>query len=166
MFVSTYESAIDAKGRISVPAPFRSVLGEKARIYVYPAIDGTACLEGCGEELMAVYRQVTSRMSLQDPARVALVHAIYTKSVERKLDETGRISLPADMLAQVGITTHMTFAGALDRFRIWNPENYKAFDEKMTAAAAASQDKLDAPFQAALAAGSLPGLIPGKAGER
>ncbi|HBH43886.1 MAG TPA: division/cell wall cluster transcriptional repressor MraZ, partial [Hyphomonas atlantica] len=24
MFVSTYESAIDAKGRVSIPAPFRA----------------------------------------------------------------------------------------------------------------------------------------------
>lgn len=159
MFVSTYESAVDAKGRISVPAPFRTVLGSKSRVYIYPAIDGTPCLEGCGEDMMILYRQVVARMSPQDPARAAFVHSIFAKLVERKLDETGRIKLPAPMLKTVGISNQIIFSGANDRFRIWNPGNYEAYDEKMSAQATANQDKFDAPFRAALAAGGIPGLI-------
>ncbi|CAN0596771.1 unnamed protein product, partial [Laminaria digitata] len=32
VFVSTYESAIDAKGRVSIPASFRAALGGGNRI--------------------------------------------------------------------------------------------------------------------------------------
>ncbi|MFT5931385.1 MAG: MraZ protein, partial [Hyphomonas sp.] len=41
MFVSTYESAIDVKGRVSIPAPFRAALGGGTRIFLWQALDGS-----------------------------------------------------------------------------------------------------------------------------
>ena len=51
MFLSTVTNSLDAKGRVSVPADFRSVIGESGRedgfdgIIVWPSFDG-AYLEG------------------------------------------------------------------------------------------------------------------------
>ncbi|MEE9380959.1 MAG: division/cell wall cluster transcriptional repressor MraZ [Hyphomonadaceae bacterium] len=158
MFVSTYESAIDAKGRVSVPAPFRAALGGSSRIYIYPAIDGTPCLEGGGETLMTIYKQTLARMSPQDPARKAFMHSFFTRTADLKMDDTGRIKLPEELLKLADIKGRVKFAGAFDRFHIWNPEQYAIYDAKMAAEAATHQDKMDAPFQAALAAGGIPGL--------
>mgnify|MGYP005838671537 CR=1 FL=1 len=52
VFVSTYETSLDAKGRVSVPAPFRAALAGGNRIFLWPAIDGSGCLEGGGDELI------------------------------------------------------------------------------------------------------------------
>lgn len=41
VFVSTYESAIDAKGRVSIPASFRAALGGGNRIFLWSALDGS-----------------------------------------------------------------------------------------------------------------------------
>ena len=71
MFVSTYETAIDAKGRVSVPAPFRAALSGGSRVFLWPAIDGSGCLEGGGDELMSIYRQTLARMAPNDPNRRA-----------------------------------------------------------------------------------------------
>ncbi len=161
MFVSTYESAIDAKGRVSIPAPFRAALGGNSRIYLYPAPDGSPCLEGGGEALMAVYRQTLARMGPQDSGRKAFMHAFFTKTADLKMDDTGRIKLPEILLVPAGITKQVKFAGALDRFQIWDPGQYEIHDAKMSKEAAANLDKMNAPFQAAVAAGGIPGLITG-----
>ncbi|RIJ21396.1 division/cell wall cluster transcriptional repressor MraZ [Henriciella barbarensis] len=158
MFVSTYETALDAKGRVSVPASFRAALGGGSRLFLWPAMDGSGCLEGGGDELMALYRQTLARMAPTDPHRRAFMHAIFTKSADLKMDDTGRITLPGHLLEAAGITKKLVFAGAFDRFHIWEPSRFQAFDEKMAQAALENQGALDEPFQKAMASGNLPGV--------
>ena len=157
VFFSTFESAIDAKGRVSVPASFRAALGGASRVYVWPAFDGRGCLEAGGEALMNDYRQILARMSPHDPAREAIAHSIFGRSADLKMDDPGRIKLPDAQLKAAGITKEVIFSGAFDRFRIWSPERYAAYDSEMAAQANANLDKLDAPFQAALEAGAIGG---------
>lgn len=158
MFVSTYETSLDAKGRVSVPAPFRAALGGGNRIFLWPAIDGSGCLEGGGDELMAVYRQTLARMAPNDPNRRAFMHTIFTRSADLKMDDTGRISIPQALLEAAGIEKKLVFAGGFDRFHIWEPSRFAAFDAQMAATAKDNQDALAEPFQQAMAAGGLPGL--------
>ena len=56
-FVSTFTNKIDAKGRVSIPAPFRAVLerdgyahGGVGGVYCYPSLDAPA-LDAGGERL-------------------------------------------------------------------------------------------------------------------
>lgn len=164
MFVSTYETALDAKGRVSVPASFRAALGGGSRIFLWPAMDGSGCLEGGGDELMAVYRHTLAQMSPSDPNRRAFMHAIFTKSADLKMDDTGRISIPAALLEAAGITKKLVFAGSFDRFHIWEPSRFEAFDAKMAQTAQDNQGALAEPFQQAVAAGGIPGLAAGGGG--
>ncbi|MCA8902408.1 MAG: division/cell wall cluster transcriptional repressor MraZ [Hyphomonas sp.] len=136
MFVSTYESAIDAKGRVSIPAPFRAALGGGNRIFLWPALDGSGCLEGGGEALMAMYRATLTRLPPQSKVRKALVTRIIAGSADLKMDETGRIKLPDELCKAAGLTDRITFAGNMDSFQIWNPERHAAFNADMAVAAA------------------------------
>lgn len=158
MFVSTYETSLDAKGRVSVPAPFRAALAGGNRIFLWPAIDGSGCLEGGGDELMALYRQTLARMAPNDPNRRAFMHTIFTRSADLKMDDTGRISIPASLLEAAGIEKKLVFAGAFDRFHIWEPSRFAAFDAQMAETALKNQDAMAEPFQQAMAAGGLPGI--------
>ena len=126
MFVSTYESAIDAKGRVSIPAPFRAALGGGTRIFLWPALDGSGCLEGGGEALMAMYRATLTRLAPQSEVRKALVTRIIAGSADLKMDETGRIKLPEDLCKAADLTDRIKFAGNIDSFQIWNPEKHAA----------------------------------------
>lgn len=159
MFVSTHETSLDSKGRVSVPASFRTALGGTPRVFLWPASDGSPCLEGGGEELMATYRQTLARMSPNDPARRAFMHAIFTRSADLKMDDTGRISIPKKLLDAAGIEKKLIFAGSLDRFHVWDPARFEAFDAQMGDQLTESQDAINAPFQAALAAGGILGLV-------
>ncbi|MEM5516630.1 hypothetical protein WNY37_06690 [Henriciella sp. AS95] len=158
MFVSTYETSLDAKGRVSVPAPFRAALAGGSRIFLWPAIDGSGCLEGGGDELMTLYRQTLARMAPNDPNRRAFMHTIFTRSADLKMDDTGRISIPATLLEAAGIEKKLVFAGAFDRFHVWEPSRFAAFDAQMAETALNNQDAMAEPFQQAMAAGGLPGL--------
>lgn len=160
MFVSTYESAIDTKGRVSVPAPFRAALGGSARVFLWPALDGSGCLEGGGETLMAVYRQTITRLPPQSKARKALMHGVFARAADLKMDDPGRIRLPEHLMQAAGITDRVVFAGAVDSFQIWNPEAYAAYDKAMADAVAEPDvlGALEAPYDAAVAAGTVPGL--------
>ena len=155
MFFSTYEGTIDAKGRVSVPASFRAALGGASRVYVWPSFDGRGCLEAGGEALMTDYRRILGQMSPHDPTAEAVAHAVFGRSADLKMDEPGRIKLPDAHLEAAGIKSKLVFSGAFDRFRIWSPERFAAYDAEMAAKAAANLDKLDAPFQAALASGTI-----------
>jgi len=161
VFVSTYESAIDAKGRVSVPAPFRSALGGGSRIFLWPALDGSKCLEGGGEELMAMYRQTISRLPPQSRQRKALTLAIMSRTADLKMDDPGRIKIPEELLASVGITDKMVFVGALESFQIWSPEAYADYEAEMAEAVNDPDviNALAAPYDATIAAGGVPGLM-------
>lgn len=136
VFISTYESAIDAKGRVSIPAPFRAALGGGNRIFLWQALDGSGCLEGGGEALMAMYRATLIRLAPQSPVRKALVTRIIAGAADLKMDDTGRIKLPEELCKAAGLTDRIKFAGNIDSFQIWNPEQHEAFTTEMAEAAA------------------------------
>jgi len=143
VFVSTYESAIDAKGRVSIPASFRAALGGGNRIFLWPALDGSGCLEGGGEALMAMYRATLTRLAPQSPARKALVTRIIAGSADLKMDETGRIKLTEELQTAADLTDRVKFAGNMDSFQIWNPERHAVHFDAM-ATEASREDTLDA----------------------
>ncbi|MEO0465312.1 MAG: division/cell wall cluster transcriptional repressor MraZ [Pseudomonadota bacterium] len=160
VFVSTYEGAIDAKGRVSVPAPFRSTLGGGSRIFLWPALGGLGCLEGGGEELMAVYQQTISRLAPHSKRRRMLTAAIISRAADLKMDDPGRIKVPEPLLDAVGITDRLIWVGAMDSFQIWAPDAYEAFLTEVDASSEdeAILDALAAPYDDAVAAGGVPGI--------
>lgn len=131
VFVSTYESAIDAKGRVSIPASFRAALGGGNRIFLWPALDGSPFIEGGGEALVAMYRQTLLRLPPNSPAREALVEGIFASSADLKMDDPGRIKLPQDLKEAAGISERVVFCGLNDRFQIWDPEAHAAHKLEM-----------------------------------
>jgi len=131
VFVSTYDGAIDAKGRVSIPAPFRAALGGSARVFLWQAPDGSGALEGGGEELMELYRETLAELPLQSPIREAIVTCIIAAAADLKIDDTGRVKLPEDLCAAADLTGRIKFSGQMDSFRIWNPERFHLHQSRM-----------------------------------
>ena len=152
MFFSTYENALDAKGRISVPAPFRAALGGEQEIYVYPAIDG-GFLEAGGSALVRKNQKIIRRLNPQSGAGRAYSHAFFTRSARPKMDDAGRIKLPEKLLKVADIKKDVVFAGADDHFKIWSAETFTTHDEQMVEDAAAHQDAFDKAFNDLLTSG-------------
>lgn len=159
MFVSTYETSLDTKGRVSVPAPFRHELGGGTRVYLYPALDGSPCLEGGGEKLMLENQKTLMRMSPNSMARKVFLNRTVSKAVELKLDDTGRIKIPEKHLGLAGIGKNLIFVGASDRFYVWEPERYAAYDAEMESHLGDVQGDFEGSFNAQLATGGIRGIV-------
>jgi MraZ protein len=130
MFLSNFESGVDAKKRVSIPAPFRRVLGGADSVYLWPSLD-KPCIEGAGEGLMQQFEDSMADLDLMDPRRIALANYIMGEARQGKLDEGGRIVLDAELLATAGIAEKAKFVGLGDRFQIWEPAAYEAEKAQM-----------------------------------
>ena len=133
MFLSRSTNTLDAKGRISVPADFRSVVSAKSQgdidsfdgIIVWPSFDGPY-LEGGGIALLKDYQALLENMDPYDDARIAFERAIFAESRRLSFDANGRVSLPKELAEYAQLNGQVTFIGLGRRFEIWSPKNYEA----------------------------------------
>ena len=131
-FLSSATNRIDAKGRVSVPAPFRAVLAQRdiqelycIQDFVFPAISVG------GPDLLDRYER---QISAEDPFQregnemSLLVHG---GGVFMRLDAEGRLMVTDFIRDFTGITTEVCFVGRSDHFQLWQPQ---AFHEAQAAA--------------------------------
>ncbi|MEM7327442.1 MAG: hypothetical protein AAF437_01805 [Pseudomonadota bacterium] len=159
MFVSTFETSLDSKGRVSVPASFRHALAGGARVFLYPALDGSPCLEGGGEALMQQNQATLLRLSPNTTARKVFLNRTVAKAAELKLDDTGRIKIPEKHLEMAGIARDLIFVGAMDRFYLWEPSQYAAYDAEMEAQLGDVQSDFEGSFNAAFVNTGIRGVV-------
>jgi MraZ protein len=126
-FVSHYLLRLDAKGRISVPAPFRAVLAADGfdGLYCYPALDCPA-LDAGGNALLAEIEAVIAGFSPYSDQRERFALSLYGTSETLKLDSEGRVVLTDTLKAHAEITDAAAFVGLGHKFQIWEPERFRA----------------------------------------
>jgi transcriptional regulator MraZ len=125
-FVSNVTLRLDAKGRVSIPAPFRSVLAGDGfdGLYCYPALDRPA-IDAGGNALMAEIEAVIARYHPFSDARERFALALYGSSETLKLDGEGRVQLTEGLKHHAGLTEAVTFVGLGHKFQIWEPERFR-----------------------------------------
>lgn len=143
MFLSTATNTLDAKGRISVPADFRAVVGDGSfdGIVIWPSFDGSY-LEGGGMALLNDYQALLEGMDPYDEARIAFERAIFAESRRLSFDGTGRVTLPKDLAEFANLSKNATFIGLGRRFEVWNPEDYKSRAESARTMARENKHRL------------------------
>jgi MraZ protein len=125
-FVSTYTNKIDAKGRVSIPAPFRGVLerdGYAGGIYCYPSLDAPA-LDAGGERLAQKIDGLLSGLPDYSDERDELSVALYGDVQVLTIDQDGRIVLPEALRVHAGVTSQVAFVGLGDKFQMWEPGRF------------------------------------------
>jgi MraZ protein len=138
-FVSTFTNKIDAKGRVSIPAPFRQVLerdGYAGGIYCYPSLDAPA-LDAGGQSLAQKIDGLLDGLPDYSDERDELSVALYGDVHVLSLDGDGRIVLPEGLRAHAQLSTHVTFVGLGQKFQMWEPQR---FEERRARARAKVQD--------------------------
>jgi MraZ protein len=121
-FVSHYTLRLDAKGRVSIPAPFRSVLARDGfeGLYCYPALDSPA-LDAGGNALLAEIEALIVRFPPYSEERDRFSVALFGTSETLKVDGEGRIALTEPLKVHAGIGDAVTFVGLGHKFQIWEP---------------------------------------------
>jgi MraZ protein len=130
-FLATYHNRIDKKGRISVPAPFRAVLGAQAfqGIVAYASL-GNACIEACGMDRIAKMNAFIETLPPLSEERDALATVVFGESVQLGFDTEGRVMMPAHLLQFAGIDGEAVFVGKGEIFEIWEPKTYESYAKK------------------------------------
>ena len=130
-FVSTFTNRIDAKGRVSIPAPFRAVLerdryvaGSGLGIYCYPSLDNPA-LDAGGERLAKRIDGLLAGLPDYSDERDELSVALYGDVQILAIDQDGRIVLPEKLRAHAGIASEVAFVGLGEKFQMWEPARFE-----------------------------------------
>ena len=126
LFLSTYENRLDTKGRVSVPATFRaSVADDKfAGVVLYRSFTHN-CIEGLTMARMEQMAAATDKMGVFDSELDNLTAMLFADARQLAFDVTGRIVIPAELLAHAGITDTAVFVGRGNSFQIWNPDAFR-----------------------------------------
>lgn len=126
-FVSNFTNRLDAKGRVSIPAPFRAVLARDGfeGLYVHPALDAPA-LDAGGNALLSEIDALLSTMAPYSDERDQLATALFGTSEILKVDSEGRVILTETVKSHAGIADTVTFVGLGQKFQIWEPESFRA----------------------------------------
>ena len=131
LFLDTIISKTDAKGRVSVPAEYRSVLEEMGSDLILFASFTSPCIEGIGSSFLEkMAERIETNYSFFSPEQQDLTSLIFAESKLFIPDSTGRISLTEKLIKHAKLTDSAVFVGKGKTFQIWNPDLLKKEQEK------------------------------------
>ena len=125
LFLSCYENRLDTKGRISVPAAFRSSLNSEnfAGVVLFRSFKHN-CIEGLSMSRMEKMANATDQMGIFDDELDDLSAMVFADARPLAFDVTGRIVIPNELLKHANITDTALFVGRGNSFQIWNPSDF------------------------------------------
>tara|TARA_B100001248_G_scaffold161695_1_gene121958 strand:+ start:231 stop:695 length:465 start_codon:yes stop_codon:yes gene_type:complete len=128
MFLSSYENKIDKKGRVSVPATFRSHLGGMGYngFISYPSFNHSA-LEACSQDRIEKLSNAIDSLNPFEEKRDFFATSILSESENLQFDTEGRVSLSEKLLLHAKIKNTVLFVGLGKTFQIWEPNNFEKF---------------------------------------
>jgi MraZ protein len=127
MFIGEYSYTIDEKGRLSVPAKFRSQLengcvvtrGLDHCLWVYSMSEW----EKIAEDL--------SKLPITQKNARSFARLMLSGAMDLKPDKLGRINLPNYLKEYSKIQSKVVVAGMYNRLEIWPEEGWKEFKKGM-----------------------------------
>ena len=128
MFLSTYENKLDKKGRVSVPASFRSHLSNLGYngIICYPSFNHQ-CIESWPQDRIEKISNTIDSLNPFEEKRDFFATSILSESINLQFDSEGRISLTPKLLKHAKIKKSMMFVGQGKTFQIWEPTIFEKF---------------------------------------
>ncbi|MBV6631875.1 MAG: division/cell wall cluster transcriptional repressor MraZ [Alphaproteobacteria bacterium] len=123
LFLATHHNRVDKKGRVSVPAQFRTAIADQSfqGIVVFPS-HKVGALEGFSMAQMEELSSGIDSFEMFSDAHDDLATTIFGSAVPLPFDGEGRIVLPKELSAHAGIDDQAAFVGLGRKFQIWHPE--------------------------------------------
>jgi MraZ protein len=116
MFYGEFDYKIDEKGRVPVPPRFRNFLKDGVVVTTSPEKCLTAYTASEWKKLSsALTRTAISRSKMRRLSR-----ALFATAFSTRIDNQGRIAIPAPLREYAQIDEDVVVAGANSYFEIWN----------------------------------------------
>ena len=131
MFLSVYENKLDKKGRVSVPASFRSYLSNLGYngIICYPSFNN-ASIEAWPQDRIEKISNAIDSLNPFEEKRDFFATSILSESTNLQFDSEGRISLTSKLLKHAKLKNSILFVGQGKTFQIWEPTIFEKFKIK------------------------------------
>ena len=131
MFLSTYQNKLDKKGRVSVPASFRSHLSNLGYngVICYPSFNHQ-CIEAWSQDRIEKISDTIDALNPFEEKKDYFATSILSESVNLIFDTEGRISLSKKLLQHSKIKKSILFVGLGKTFQIWEPTLFEKFKTK------------------------------------
>ena len=125
MLNGTYEHTVDAKGRVFVPAKWRSDLGDT--IYVTRSLvkDGDyRCLIGMSATEWLKLMENIRKNPAKDAASRESLRKFLACAFDGEVDKQGRLLLPSSLRAMAKLDGEVCLLGQANRFELWNANEW------------------------------------------
>jgi len=128
MFLSSYENKLDKKGRVSVPANFRSHLSSLGYngFVAYPSFNHEA-LEACSEDRIEKLSSTIDSLNPFEEKRDYFAASVLSESMSLQFDSEGRVLITDKLLDHAKIKNSILFVGLGKTFQIWEPKSFEKF---------------------------------------
>ena len=127
MFTGEYRHSVDGKGRLAVPARFRTQLQTGAVVSRWLddclAIHTKAGWDALSDKVAA--------LPITNPTARRFQRFVFAAAVEAELDGQGRVLLPAYLREAVGLTTDAVIVGSRDHAEIWSPARWTDYSREL-----------------------------------
>ena len=126
-FLGTHQNRLDAKGRVSVPAPFRAALRSRGEAnangthLVLRPSHQHPCIEAWPAAEFEALSEPLNRLDLFSPEHEDLAASLYADAFPVEADKEGRVVLPDSLVTFAGLTDAVVFMGLGRIFQIWEP---------------------------------------------
>lgn len=132
LFLDTITNKVDAKGRVSLPADYRTIVKElSTEIVCYRSLT-SPCIEGCTEDLLEkLATDIENSTDFFSETQDDLTNLIFGDAKRFTFDSTGRIMLTEKLLKHAEITDVAVFVGKGRKFQIWSEKNWEKEEKRI-----------------------------------
>ena len=128
MFLSVYENKLDKKGRVSVPASFRSYISNLGYngIICFPSFNNQS-IEAWPQDRIEKISNAIDNLNPFEEKKDYFATSILSESTNLQFDGEGRILITTKLLKHAKIKNSMLFVGQGKTFQIWEPTTFEKF---------------------------------------
>ena len=127
MLIGEYSHSIDSKGRIIVPAKFRTELGD--RFIVTKGFDG--CLYGYSlEEWKSIEEKIKTLPLVTGKDARNFTRFFFSSAIECELDSQGRILISQGLREFAGLEKDIITIGVSSRIEIWSKARWESYNSE------------------------------------
>ncbi len=123
MFIGEYSHNLDAKGRIIIPSKFRDEL--HSSFILTRGLDGCLTIYSL-EQWNKIFEQINKLPTTKKAVR-QYTRVLTSNACECQLDNQGRILIPNNLAAPVGIKKECVIVGANDHIELWDKETWENY---------------------------------------
>jgi MraZ protein len=126
LFLSTYVNKVDRKGRVSVPATFRSTLATNRQpnlLVAFPSMRAPA-VECTGSDRIEEMQDRIESLE-QFSEEYENLTQLFADAHPLTMDGEGRVILPEKLKEHAEITADVAFVGLGAMFQLWDPARYE-----------------------------------------